>query len=99
MQVFIDGAYSHNFIMQYGLPQGSVMGPLGFIFYTHAVGYILRHHGIKYHLYADDIQMYIIVDPSILGDVACALFRLFQCVKDKQNWMATNKLKLNQDKT
>ena len=69
------------------------------MFYTHAVGYILRHHGIKYHLYAHDIQMYIIIDFSIPGDVACALFRLSQCVKDIQNWMATNKLKLNQDKT
>ena len=56
MQVFIDGPFSPDFIMQYGLPQDSVIGPLGFIFYTHAVGYILRHHGIKYHLYADDIQ-------------------------------------------
>ena len=42
--------------MQYGLPQGLVIGPLlGFMFYTHAVGYMLRHHGIKYHLSADNI--------------------------------------------
>lgn len=45
MQVFIDGAYLSKFITEYGLPQGSVIGPLGFVFYTHAVGYILRHHG------------------------------------------------------
>ena len=52
-----------------------------------------------YHLYADDIQMYLVVDPSIPGDVVSALFKLTQFVKDIQQWMTANKLKLNQEKT
>ncbi len=50
-------------------------------------------------IYADDIQLYVVADPNRPGDVACALFKLAECVKDIQQWMSMNKLKLNQDKT
>ena len=91
--------YSDNISLKYGLPQGSVICPLGFVFYTHVVGRILRQHNLQYHIYADDIQVYITVDPCIPGDVACATFKLSQCVKDINKWMVHNKLKLNPDKT
>ena len=99
LQVLVNGELSDSINMKYGLPQGSVIGPLGFVFYTHVVGHILRNHQIMYHLYVDDIQMYLVVDPSIPGDVVSALFKLTQCVKDIQQWMTANKLKLNQEKT
>ena len=85
-------------MLKYGLPQGSVGGPLGFILYTHVIGHILRLHNLNYHLYADDIQigLYQIVDPKIPGDVACAIFKLTQNIN---YWMANNKLKLNPKKT
>jgi len=98
-QVLVSGEYSKVFNLKYGLPQGSVTGPLGFVYYTHVVGRILRHHGVKYHIYADDIQIYLEVDPKIPGDVQCALFKLMKCVEDIQRWMIENKLKLNEDKT
>ena len=98
-RVFVSGAYSKNITLKYGIPQGSVIGPLGFVFYTHAVGHILRKHNLKYHIYADDIQIYIVVDPNIPGDVACALFKLSQCIIEINQWMIQNKLKLNPDKT
>ena len=86
--------------MKYGLPHGSaVVGPLGFVFYTHTVGRILRLHYLSYHIYADDIQIYITFDPNVPGDAACATFELAQCVKDINSWMIQNKLKLNPDKT
>lgn len=98
-RVFVSGEYSHDFSMNYGLTQGSVTGPFGFVVYTHDIGRILRHHNILYHIYADDIQMYMIVDPNIPGDVQCALFKLSRCVADIQHWLIENKLKQNQDKT
>ena len=98
-RVSISGSYSENISLKYGLPQGSVVGPLGFVFYTHTVGRILRLHNLSYHIYADDIQIYITVDPNVPGDAACAIFKLAQCVKDINNWMIQNKLKLNPDKT
>jgi hypothetical protein len=81
-RVSVNGAYSDHIHLKYGLPQGSVIGPLGFVFYTHIVGHILRQHQLSYHIYADDIQVYMEVDPTIPGDTACALFKLSECVKD-----------------
>jgi hypothetical protein len=99
-RVSVSGVYSEELHLEYGLPQGSVTGPLGFVYYnTHVVGNILRYHGVKYHIYADDIQIYLVVDPTVPGDVQCALFRLSKCVDDIQHWMVENKLRLNEDKT
>ena len=55
------------------------------MYYTHAVGKILCHHGVKYHIYVDDIQIYLVVDPNVPGDVQCALFKLMKCVEDIQH--------------
>ena len=98
-RVSVAGEFSDNIELTYGLPQGSVIGPLGFMFYIHIVGDILRQHHLNYHIYADDIQIYTVVDPTVPGDSACALFKLTRCVYDIKQCMIKNKLKLNPDKT
>ena len=80
-------------------PRGSVIGPQAFTYYTRRVGHIIHKHGLKYHIYADDVQIYTIFDPNCPGDAVCALFHLSCCVKDLQTWMLNNRLKLNQAKT
>ena len=52
-----------------------------------------------YHIYADDIQIYLPVDPAVPGDVVCGMFKISRCVEDINSWMIRNKLKLNPDKT
>ena len=74
-------------------------GPRIFTMYSQPIAAIIRRHDIKYHIYADDIQLYSIFDPSIPGEAAVSLFRLSACVDDIHQWMSHNKLKLNESKT
>ncbi|XP_072039600.1 uncharacterized protein [Amphiura filiformis] len=69
-QVFVMGCYSDRVHLPYGVPEGSVTGPILFTYYTHAIGNIIRNHGLQYHLYADDVQLIITFNPAIPG-VAC----------------------------
>ena len=47
----------------------------------------------------DDIQLYVIFDPSVPGDREQAIRRMEACVKEIRLWMASRWLKLNDDKT
>ena len=85
--------------LDYGIPQGSVLGPLCFILYTSPIGSIIRKHGLNFHLYADDTQIYISFNPRIPGAHQLALQKLETCIADLSNWMNVNKLKLNPAKT
>ena len=60
------------------------------------IGSILHHHGIDYHIYADDTQLYIKFD---LSDPSIALEKNNLCISDIRTWMIKNKLKINDSKT
>ena len=85
--------------LECGVPQGSVLGPILFILYTTPLGQICRKHGIHYHLYADDSQLYMSFKPSKPGSKEMCLHQLEGCISDIKLWMANNMLKLNDEKT
>ena len=97
--VCIDGAFSNPLGIDFGLPQGSIVGPFGFTIYTLPLGRIIKPFGLSYHMYADDIQLYTEFDPKDPISITLALKRLSCCIDAVKDWLCKNMLKLNDDKT
>ena len=98
-RVSVGGMFSDYFDLKYGVPQGSIIGPRVFTMYSQNVASVIRRHGLYFHCYADDVQIYAIFNPNVPGDAACAIFKLLKCVEEVRNWLKENMLKLNDSKT
>jgi hypothetical protein len=96
--VVIENVKSEKSILEFGVPQGSILGPKQFIQYTAPLVEIARKHGIKLHMYADDTQLYMAFEPTD-PSVALSMEKIEACIADIKTWMAKNFLKLNDDKT
>ncbi len=96
--VQIGGVSSSTKVLSCGVPQGSVLGPQLFSLYTGPLAKIISRHGVNFHGYADDNQLYMSAKP-VQGDVDAAVTRIQDCVAEIRGWMRTNFLKLNDSKT
>ena len=50
--------------LKQGVPQGFVLGPVLFTAFTIPISAIYRKYNVKYHMYADDTQLYVVFDPA-----------------------------------
>ena len=73
-----------------------MFGPFCFPRYTSPIGKICEKHGVMYHLYADDTQLYVVFD---LDKADEAKAKLEACIEELRQWLLNNKLKLNDEKT
>ncbi|XP_077265150.1 uncharacterized protein LOC143899065 [Temnothorax americanus] len=71
-----------------GVPQGSVLGPLLFLLYLLDFSGILKH--CKYQFYADDLVIYLHVQPGLFAD---AIARINKDIKRVVQWTTENGLK------
>ena len=94
--VNINGACSGSIAMKWGVPQGSVLGPLLFNLYISPVEDIITAHGTSGIIYADDTQIYISIQtPKREEFLNC----LEDCINDVCSWFTANKLVCNSTKT
>ena len=96
-QVAVSSAKSSHCLLERGVPQGSVLGPLMYCVYTRPIGNIVSRHGLQYHCYADDTQIYVTVEKDV--SIESTLARIETCIIEVAAWMARNDLKLNAEKS
>ena len=90
------GNFSDAFSLPYGVPQGSVLGPLLLTLYTTPLSYIISSFNVTHYLYIDDTQIYLALDHRNFDSSFAELTECLSCV---QKWMDGVKLnKLNPEK-
>jgi hypothetical protein len=94
--VMFDGVHSPSSPCTLGVPQGSVLGPILFTLFITPVTNVITSHGVSFHQFADDTQLFISVDPKSPN---ISLDTLNICSQDVLNWFTHNGLSLNPSKT
>ena len=97
--VVIDRVSSNEATLIYGVPQGSVLGPILFSLYVQPIGDIIRKHELlKYHQYADDLQLFCHFSFDALS-LSTTVHRIEQCIDELKDWMPANYLQMNDSKS
>ena len=95
-QIAYNGELSRVQPVLFGVPQGSVLGPLLYVLYTAELFHIVAHHQLRLHMYADDSQIYV---STPANDATAAVACLTACIADINDWMKASRLRLNAFKT
>ena len=94
--VHCGGSVSRRAQLRSGIAQGSVLGQILYVLYTADVQKLVESFGFRVHLYADDTQFH---DSCRLTDAAVLAARAMRVIEAVMDWMSSNRLRLNADKT
>lgn len=78
---------------EFGVPQGSVLGPLLYTLYVAPIAAIIASFDVHHMQYADDTSLYIALDGTNVD------FNLDCCFEAVKGWFTLNGLSLNPDKS
>ena len=95
--VKINNCHGNRITLLFGVPQGSILGPLLFILYCKDIESIALKYGIQVQIYADNTELYIELKTD--ADVVEIKSIVESCLNEIKAWMSTNFLKLNESKT
>ena len=88
----VNGTKSSAERVEYGVPQGSVLGPLLFLIYTNDIAESTKDY--KLRLFADDSNIFVVAkDPTTLKE------NMIKAVTNICEWFRVNKLTVNMSKT
>ena len=69
-----------------GVPQGSVLGERLYTIHIYPLTKIIQLHGIQYHTYVDNIQLYVKCHNDDYS-MYRAIIQLQNCITDITEWM------------
>ena len=94
-QVSVHNVMAMSVFLDYGVPQGSVLGSVLFLLYTSGLVELVRSFGLLAHDYADDLQVYCHMN---VGSEHIMLQRFRDYAHSVSQWMSSNRLKLSPSK-
>ena len=77
------------------------LGALTLVSFRVSIDNIIKRHGLQYHLYADDMHLYVSFKTDSSDNLQIARSKVELCVQVRyiDIWMLQNGLKLNQEKS
>ncbi len=97
--VVVEDEKAEPHLLQYGVPQGSVLGPSVYSMYTMPLGRILKATGLEHHSCVDDTQTYNTFVPCPTSDKSEGIKAVERGLELARSWFERNMLKLNNEKT
>ena len=97
--VKINGENSKTNKLECGLPQGSCLGPVGWLLYASKLFDIVKPHKVDASAYADDSKLALSFTCRSVIHQENAIREMENCIADVRAWMVSSKLKINDGKT